>query len=1278
MNNPQYSDDYGTCNCNCEIPQPENYRLNAAGQPELVGYIGPQCQTPKMVHRFDPNEVQAGERRGAQCGSYGDVQEITIEGQQKEVCVSVNGGRLDSSGRFNVAPRTLMPGNPGGENQCGIDERGVDQCSANADAGYANTGICNLNTGQCECNVGFRGPQCNERVNACGLEQLDCGAHGECVATIPTAEAPTSSAYCRCTGGWSGPHCENPPDPCGDGGLDCGGVCRNADGNMVAASNQQQCEALGHTWSSTGYCMSDPLNPEEGRCICTQGFDHQYYPDGTKVSEACVDAPDLCDGVDCGGDCEIGGVWNPLIENKGQCLGAGGTWHSHGECVEGRCVCKNVEFVSTDGSSTTSAPAWRGNMCQTLTSNCTRAADDYCSGKGQCLDKSGPVPLCKLQTVPADMDPEHAYLPWLLTETACAAGGGVWTPAAEFNSAVGCACDSDAQGLRCLNAVNSCDVQGADRHCGLDETGHPSGYCEERTDARGNPVANCKCVGGYRKPDGSQGQDHEQPSSAACTLGPTIPTCSVDADCIGDHVRCTKGRCLCTDGYVHDYQGHCTVAPSFCYDPDAPANNYIKDCNGHGSCHEGKCNCLDGWTGTECETPPNVCLNVNCGPNSTCSVSNGQPVCVCTGGYTMNPVSGLCDVSPSACDPGPAGCQETSTDVEECHQNDGNFLGCDCAPGVVDKDSDLCTSVDGIDGSTPKTFLYGCGNSYNSGAQKCDHTLNKCEIAQETCNGHGTPTLIIASDGSKECGCTCDPPWTGEKCDTINPCIIEDDSAPGGQIGRNCGACGICRPVAAADGSIGPNDYECQCMDGVCHNQDDDPKKPCERRDDQGNVITDLCTRAAQLACANGTCQYDPSNPEMPRCECRGQWRQDDDGYCTVDPCTDYDDGSKVCGEHGVCVTRGDAATCHCEEGYMYDPDSGQCDLQCSWGTYGANCAKTYDICHAADLPPHVKERLQDETKWRQGTKPDWADAAFFSKNMKTGRTWGPDSSSMDEHTGTCEVQRFTEFKEGVGNVDTVYPLVYCNGRLDDPATNPDSPFRRWIKGENQGDNPTISSCINRLNDTVQLTYGHTNDKAAWLALPDKGNSECGRAPCGATMCAGQGTGTGGRIAFNTGSNRPPSEGQEFARHPGGSLPGDGTYVCNECSSGDFDTWNSTDSSWETASGVNNPVRSWTNCKQDRNSMPQTWWTCNDCTIGTDGSGVGKCKTGCVSAKSTSACWFGDRYICVCPDDTTDVADACAGGKGGGDGQPRNTNGQPCNKEGISCCNEQINVSSPC
>ncbi len=138
--------------------------------------------------------------------------------------------------------------------------------------------------------------------------------------------------------------------------------------------------------------------------------------------------------------------------------------------------------------------------------------------------------------------------------------------------------------------------------------------------------------------------------------------------------------------------------------------------------------------------------------------------------------------------------------------------------------------------------------------------------------------------------------------------------------------------------------------------------------------------------------------------------------------------------------------------------------------------------------------------------------------------------------------------------------------------------------------------------------------------------------------------------------------------------------MCVECSSGDFDTWapSSENDAWKPASGVNAPIRQWRNCKQDRNSMPQTWWTCNDCWIGTNGSGVGKCATGCVATESTDACIVPGRWICTCPDETTDVANACKGGKGGGDGHPRNTHGDSCGKAGIDCCNKQINVESPC
>lgn len=54
------------------------------------------------------------------------------------------------------------------------------------------------------------------------------------------------------------------------------------------------------------------------------------------------------------------------------------------------------------------------------------------------------------------------------------------------------------------------------------------------------------------------------------------------------------------------------------------------NCGTHGNCTNGTCTCLDGWTGAQCNTPPDPCFNVNCLNGGMCSGG----VCTCVGGFT--------------------------------------------------------------------------------------------------------------------------------------------------------------------------------------------------------------------------------------------------------------------------------------------------------------------------------------------------------------------------------------------------------------------------------------------------------------------------------------------------------------------------------------------------------------------------------------------------------------------------------------------------------------------
>jgi hypothetical protein len=90
--------------------------------------------------------------------------------------------------------------------------------------------------------------------------------------------------------------------------------------------------------------------------------------------------------------------------------------------------------------------------------------------------------------------------------------------------------------------------------------------------------------------------------------------------------------CVCSDGYTGT---DCETPPSDPCNPDP--------CNGHGACSPNAdsssytCVCSDGYTGTDCETPPSdPCNPDSCNGHGACSpnADSSSYTCVCSDGYT--------------------------------------------------------------------------------------------------------------------------------------------------------------------------------------------------------------------------------------------------------------------------------------------------------------------------------------------------------------------------------------------------------------------------------------------------------------------------------------------------------------------------------------------------------------------------------------------------------------------------------------------------------------------
>ena len=128
---------------------------------------------------------------------------------------------------------------------------------------------------------------------------------------------------------------------------------------------------------------------------------------------------------------------------------------------------------------------------------------------------------------------------------------------------------------------------------------------------------------------------------------------------------CLDGVCRCVNGYSGTY---CEIEPDPCLNVT---------CQNGGTCSEGVCQCVNGYSGTYCEIEPDACYGVSCNGHGTCS--NG--VCTCTDGYTGD----YCETEDK--------CYEVT--LTDCQSS------CDSSTGTITNKADgtECTTADNTAGT---------------------------------------------------------------------------------------------------------------------------------------------------------------------------------------------------------------------------------------------------------------------------------------------------------------------------------------------------------------------------------------------------------------------------------------------------------------------------------------------------------------------------------------------------------------------------------------------------
>ncbi|KAK3091097.1 hypothetical protein FSP39_017083 [Pinctada imbricata] len=572
-----------------------------------------------------------------------------------------------------------------------------------------------------------------------------------------------------------------------------GNLCSSSKEKITTSDFGEQCVSCRPgTYVLNGVCTACPdglYQDVAGRTACKECPSGQV-PDDNKAACRAVCPPGFTssNGVTACTPCDV----DEYSVNTTHCE----------SCPSGSSTL-NIKAVVNE----TGCKVFTGMQCETDNiDSCNSTGNTECAPYGMCQDKLGNDYNCLCPTVGKYTGDKCEKDEDLCSPDPCK-NDGTCVP---FGSVrYQCMCKPGYTGETCQTDLDECTM-------------NPDGCFYNSTCKNMENEYTCTCQYGFSG-------DHCQK---------TIDLCDTDGCpngiCYSDY-NTFKTVCVCEAPYELDNAGKCTLM-----DPCEGVNCV------NGSCSNGMCNCIAGFTGSQCQHNIDECASMPCGMNGQCMDMVNSYDCQCNSGFTgtncetnIDDCPGSCDLTNTdrredrvnecrcICKPGYTGVNCTDT-VDECMS-----YPCQHGATCIDGDNDYtCNCTEGWDGKNCQNVKNYCANSpcsnngdcYNlfdgrfcrcqggTRGETCDDAPPLCNIVQPCVNSG----VCWDTEGSTKCNCTDN--YSGFSCQLIKDhcssspckstgtCVTEDIgykcSCNSGYSGDDCGtAADLCSSVTCPSGT---------------------------------------------------------------------------------------------------------------------------------------------------------------------------------------------------------------------------------------------------------------------------------------------------------------------------------------------------------------------------------------------------------------------------------------------------------------------------------------------